>query len=91
VQAKLASRIRPFAADDAVLRAPPDNRRRIDRITKRFPVDREVIGVNLLAMVAYQGLRHGAWHSCLVKKRCRRPAQAVKRERIDFSSSERAR
>ena len=58
----------------------------MDRTTKRFPTDRDVIGVNFLAIVADQGLGYGAWHSGLVEKCCGRPAQAVKGERIDFPS-----
>jgi hypothetical protein len=57
----------------------------VDRITKRFPSDRDVIGVNLLAIMADQSLRYGAWHSRVVQKRCRCSAQAVKRKRIDLS------
>ena len=47
------------------------------RVTQRFPADRDVIGVNFLTIVAYQGLGYYAWHSRLVQKRCRRPAQTV--------------
>ena len=57
----------------------------MDRITKRFSANRDVIGVYLLAIVAYQGLGYGAWHSRLVQQRCRCPAQAMKRERVDLS------
>ena len=46
---------------------------------KRLPADRDVIGVNLLAIVADQGLRYGAWHSRLVQQCCRCPAQTVER------------
>jgi hypothetical protein len=61
------------------------SRKQVDRIAERFPADRDVIGVNLLAIVAYQSLRYGAWHSGLVQKRCRRPAEAVKRKRVNLS------
>ena len=35
------------------------------RVTQRFPADRDVIGVNLLAIVAYQGLGYAAWATVL--------------------------
>jgi hypothetical protein len=38
----------------------------VDRITQRFPADRDIIGVNLLATMTDQSLRYGAWDSGLV-------------------------
>src|SRR5262245_22856295 len=41
-------------------RASRDGGKQADRVTQRFLADRDVIGMDLLAIVAYQGLRHGA-------------------------------
>ena len=59
----------------------------MDRVTQRFPSDRDIIGVNFLAIVSYQSLRYGAWHSRLVQQCCRRPAQAMKRQLVDSPPS----
>ena len=62
-------------------------RKLIDCGPERLSADCDVIGVNLLAIVADQSLRYGAWHSSLVQKRCRRPAQTMERQGIDSPSS----
>ena len=46
--------------------ASRNGRKQVDCVTQGFPADRDVIGMDLLAIVAYQGLRYGARHSCLV-------------------------